>query len=70
FEGPLCTDCTLPSDGLFEWQWSLHNDGDVDLGLGLVIPTNAVDADIDWLEAFQVLGPAPDGTARIGVLDT
>lgn len=70
FDDPLCPDCSLPSDGLFEWQWNLHNDGDVDLGLGLTLPTNAVDSDIDWLEAFQVLGTAPQGAVRIGVLDT
>jgi thermitase len=70
FGDPLCPECTLPSDQLFEWQWNMHNDGVVDLGLGLEMPTNAVDADIDWLEAFQLLGPAPAGAVKIGVLDT
>jgi serine protease len=70
FGDPLCPSCTPPSDQLFEWQWNMHNDGDVDLGLGLVLPTAAVDADIDWLEAYDFLGPAPDGAAKIGVLDT
>jgi subtilisin family serine protease len=70
FGDPLCPECARPADQLFEWQWNMHNDGDVDLGWGLVNPTNKVDADIDWLEAFDFLGPAPDGTVRIGVLDT
>ena len=70
FDELLCTTCTLPSDGLFEWQWALYNDGDVDLGLGLVLPTGAVDADIDWLEAFNYLDGMILGPVKIGVLDT
>ncbi|UCC26044.1 MAG: S8 family serine peptidase [Gemmatimonadales bacterium] len=70
FGDPLCPDCTRPPDGFFEWQWNMHNDGDVDLGLGLVTQTGAVDADIDWLEAYDLLGPTPEGTVRIGILDT
>ncbi len=67
---PLCPTCTFPNDGWFEWQWNMHNDGDVDYGLGLVFPTAMVDADIDWLEAFDYLGPSPPGSAKIGILDT
>jgi PKD repeat protein len=66
----LCSSCRRPSDGLFEWQWNLHNDGNVDLGLGLVEPTGAVDADIDWLEAYDLLGPEPAGAVKIAILDT
>lgn len=69
-DDPLCPSCQRPSDGWFEWQWNMHNDGDVDYGLGLVFPTAKVDADIDWLEAFDYLGPSPAGAARIGILDT
>jgi len=70
FGDPLCPNCPRPSDNLFEWQWNMHNDGDVDLGLGLLFPTTQVDADIDWLEAFGVLGPSPMEAVKIGVLDT
>lgn len=69
FEDPVCPGC-VPGDDLFEWQWNMHNDGLIDLGATLQIPTGAVDADIDWLEAFGHLGPTPSGTVRIGVLDT
>ncbi len=69
-DDPLCPTCSRPSDQHFEWQWNMHNDGDVDLGMGLVFPTALVDADIDWLEAFDYLGPTPTGAARIGILDT
>jgi PKD repeat protein len=73
---PLCPSCARPDDDNFEWQWNMHNDGDVDLspswdpGIGPVFPTGAVDADIDWLEAFDHLGPSPSGSVKIGILDT
>ncbi|HSH76479.1 MAG TPA: S8 family serine peptidase, partial [Longimicrobiales bacterium] len=67
---PLCSSCQRPSDNLFEWQWNMHNDGDVDIGFGLVESTGAIDADIDWLEAYDLLGPRPPGAVRIGILDT
>ena len=70
YEDPLCPSCSRPLDDLFEWQWNMHNDGDVDLGLGLVSYTEAVDADIDWLEAYDLLGPSPAGSVKIGILDT
>ena len=70
FDDPLCPTCERPQDDLLEWQWNMHNDGDIDLGLGLVFPTEAVDADIDWLEAYDLLGPSPAGSVRIGILDT
>lgn len=63
-----CTTCVKPDDPLFEWQWNMHNDGDVDFGFA--IPTGKVGADIDWLEAYNQLGPTPTGTAHIGILDT
>lgn len=67
---PLCPSCRKPNDHLFEWQWNMHNDGDVDLGYGFLEPTGAVDADIDWLEAYDLLGPNPSGAVRIGILDS
>ncbi len=69
-DDPLCPTCQSPNDGSLEWQWDMHNDGDVDYGFGLVFPTNKVDADIDWLEAYDHLGPTPGGSAMIGILDT
>ncbi len=70
FNDPLCPECDRPTDELFEWQWNMHNDGYVDLGLGLGGTTGQVDGDIDWLEAFDLLGPSPQGAVKIGVLDT
>ncbi|HKY76464.1 MAG TPA: S8 family serine peptidase, partial [Acidimicrobiia bacterium] len=71
FDDPLCTDCSIPGDTYFGLKWDLHNDGDVELTPGSpVATTGAVDADIDWLEAFDHLGPSVTGSARIGIMDT
>lgn len=70
FEDPLCPGCARPDDNFLEWQWNMHNDGYVDLGYGTGSQTGAVDADIDWLEAYDVLGPDPAGSVMIGILDT
>ncbi|MDH3272719.1 MAG: S8 family serine peptidase [Gemmatimonadota bacterium] len=66
----LCASCRRPTDNLFAWQWNMHNEGEVDIGYGLVESTGAIDADIDWLEAYDLLGPRPPGDVRIGILDT
>jgi hypothetical protein len=62
--------CEVPTDGFFGYRWDLHNDGTItdDQGNDLV-PTGLVDADIDWLEAFDAMGPLP-GSAVIGIIDT
>ncbi|MGH7543813.1 MAG: PKD domain-containing protein [Gemmatimonadota bacterium] len=71
FDDPLCTGCTLPGDTYFGLKWDLHNDGDVELTPGSpVATTGAADADMDWLEAFDHLGPSMTGSARIGIMDT
>jgi PKD repeat protein len=70
FEDPTCPGCTLPDDALFGYKWDLHNDGTVNNGSGApVATTGAVDSDLDWLEAFDALGPF-SGSARVAVLDT
>jgi PKD repeat protein len=61
----------IPGDIYFGLKWDLHNDGDVELTPGSpVATTGAADADIDWLEAFDHLGPSMTGAARIGIMDT
>ncbi|MGH2689776.1 MAG: S8 family serine peptidase, partial [Actinomycetota bacterium] len=62
FGDPLCTDCTIPGDTYFGLKWDLHNDGDVEITPGTpVASTGDADADMDWLEAFDHLGPSMTG---------
>jgi hypothetical protein len=62
--------CNVPTDGFFGFRWDLHNDGSVTDGQGSdVVLTGAVDADIDWVEAFNAMGPL-SGSAVIGIIDT
>jgi thermitase len=64
-------DCTPPNDTYFGYKWDLHNDGSVNTSTGdFLASTGAVDADIDWLEAFGELGGTLAGSARVGILDT
>ena len=64
-------DCTPPTDTYFGYKWDLHNDGSVNTSTGdFLASTGAVDADIDWLEAFDELNGILVGSARIGILDT
>jgi len=70
-DDPLCPACELPDDGFFGYKWDLHNDGSVNAGNGSQLAvTGSVDADIDWLEAFDLLGSGFGGTARVAILDT
>ncbi|HYO46801.1 MAG TPA: S8 family serine peptidase [Gemmatimonadota bacterium] len=63
--------CTPPNDTYFGYKWDLHNDGSINQSNGtFVVSTGAVDADIDWLEAFAALGESLSGAARVGILDT
>ena len=70
FDDELCAHCDRPGDDMLDWQWNMHNDGELDLGLGLVFQTGVVDADVDWLEAYDALGSATGGPVKIGILDT
>jgi PKD repeat protein len=71
FDDPTCPGCTIPGDVYFGLKWDLHNDGDVEITPGSpVATTGAADADMDWLEAFDHLGPSMTGSARIGIMDT
>jgi PKD repeat protein len=70
-DDPLCPTCTLPNDGLLGYKWDLHNDGTINNPSGTELATTGlVDADIDWLEAFNLLGSGFAGTARVAILDT
>jgi subtilisin family serine protease len=64
-------DCGVPSDEHFGRRWDLHNDGAIRDGSGTVIQTAGLvpDADMDWLEAYEVLGSFA-GDALVGVVDT
>lgn len=63
-------ECNAPTDTYFGYRWDLHNDGTVTNSLGQNLAnTGKVDADIDWLEAFDQLGDFT-GSARIGITDT
>lgn len=63
-------DCVAPSDVFFSYQWDRHNDGTVESVSGNVLAqTGAVDADVDWLEAYNLLGDF-QGSAALGIVDT
>ncbi len=64
-------DCNTTTDSFLGYKWDLHNDGTLNNSVGTVLATTArVDADVDWLEAFNHLGPAFAGNAVIGIVDT
>lgn len=69
FDDVMCTGCSIPAEEWFWMQWNMHNVGYVDFGFGLVYPTDKPDADVDWLETFNLLGPTT-ASAKIGILDT
>ena len=62
--------CTTPTDALFGYRWDLYNDGTITDAAGTdLAPTGLIDADIDWLEAFDAIGTVP-GSAVIGIIDS
>jgi len=66
------TSCTLPDGSAFGYKWDLHNTGTINdqlFGVGL-LNTGKADADIDWVEAYDYLGPNFSGSAVIAILDT
>jgi PKD repeat protein len=63
--------CVGPNDPFFGYKWDLHNNGFITASTGEVLAsTGAVDADMDWLEAFDHLGGSFDGAAVIGIIDS
>jgi serine protease len=54
------------------YKWDLHNTGSIrHNGTGLQQATGKVDADMDWVEAYDALGGDNfTGTATVGILDT
>ncbi len=63
--------CNTPNDGFFGYKWDLHNKGSITNSSGTVLSSSGVvDADIDWLEAFQYLGSGFAGSATIAIVDT
>jgi len=63
--------CDTPNDGFFGYKWDLHNKGSITNSSGTVLSSSGVvDADIDWLEAFQYLGSGFAGSATIAIVDT
>jgi hypothetical protein len=63
-------DCADPTDFFLARKWDLHNTGTVTLAGAAPVATGLADADMDWIEAYDALGPAPAGTARIGIVDS
>ncbi|MFN2433166.1 MAG: S8 family serine peptidase [Gemmatimonadota bacterium] len=62
--------CGAPSDPFFGYKWDLHNDGSINSGAGAFLAsTGKVDADEDWLGAFDQLGSF-SGSAKLGIMDT
>lgn len=63
--------CNTTNDGFFGYKWDLHNKGSITNSAGTVLSgSGVVDADIDWLEAFQYLGSGFAGSATIAIVDT
>lgn len=63
--------CTKPADPFFGYKWDLHNNGKIVNSLGEQLATTGqVDADMDWLEAFNHLGTSTGAEVRLGILDT
>jgi hypothetical protein len=64
-------ECRRPDDPFFGYKWDLHNDGYVRNSAGQMLQaTGRPDADVDWLEAYEALGPEFTGSARVAILDT
>lgn len=64
-------DCAATNDGFRGYKWDLHNDGTIFNSAGTVLGTTGrIDADIDWLEAFDALGSAFGGAAILGIIDS
>ncbi|HVH12078.1 MAG TPA: S8 family serine peptidase, partial [Longimicrobium sp.] len=63
-------ECADPADFFLARKWDLHNTGSVTIAPAAPVATGAADADMDWLEAYDALGPSPAGTARIAIIDT
>lgn len=63
--------CESPTDPFLGLKWDLHNDGTIKDPLDeLLQVTGRPDADIDWLEMFNALGPDFAGSAIIGIIDS
>ena len=61
----------VPNDRYFGYKWGLHNDGTINASTGEVLAsTGMVDADIDWLEAYESLAGATFSVVNIAILDT
>lgn len=58
-------DEVIPNDSEFHYQWALHNTGQAFVPSGR---TGTLDADIDMVEAWDVITGAPD--VVVGVIDT
>ena len=67
-ETGTCVDNNDPFRG---YKWDLHNNGRIVNSLGVDLgATGLIDADIDWLEAYDALGDAFAGSATVGIIDT
>jgi serine protease len=64
--------CDLPDGDIALWKWDLHNPGTMDMSLQGwgTVTTGKVDADMDWAETYDHLGPNFAGSAVIAILDT
>jgi PKD repeat protein len=64
-------ECAVPSDEHFGRRWDLHNDGTIEDAAGVILETQGPvpDADMDWLEAHELLGAFTAG-ALVGIVDT
>ncbi len=62
--------CLESNDSFMYAKWDLHNKGTHFITPTQFFNTGAADADIDWQEAYDYMGPNPAGTAVIAIIDT
>ena len=63
--------CQIPTETFRGYRWDLNNDGTIrDPSGALLATTGKTDADIDWAEMADALGPNFTGSALIGIIDS
>lgn len=71
FDVEVCELCALTGDQYMGYRWDLRNDGTITNSGGSVLAeTGAAGADMNWLSAFDALGPDFPGSAVVAILDT
>jgi PKD repeat protein len=62
--------CQEGNDSFRGYRWDLHNPGFLLVSGSILAQTGKADADIDWQEMYDYLGPSYAGSAVIGIIDS